>query len=496
MTELKIEQNKKGYYVDFSFRRQVDGTNFKEYKRVYLDAGLSKSKMMQQAKYLYAEFLADCEDKVKLGASDFNSSMTLSDFIDFYLEFIKNNYSVAYYFSFCELSIKTKEQIGKYKLKDITPVIIQKFYDYLTNDFKREVVKIMPRPDFKTRISKFKYVGRQFRKICKSHPKYLKLALAGEKVSIEWADAIAKYLGVPFEYFFTKEISYEEYSYCYKKKHATFLRACLSEAKKKLLIKENYAKSEYTKFMKNPNPNKEVNVLKEDDFFKLYDYILSLEDSKRKAFFVIMLNTGARKEEVLGLKWDKINLEERNLTFSTTVTYVGNHGKVINENKTKNASSNRKIGLSEETISVLTIYKKSFQEKYGKDENKFLFLNEEGTDVLHPSVVNRWLNSTLKKVGLEHYSVHSLRHSYASLMINHLPIAEVSKRIGHSQISTTLNIYTHQMNDDRKYKDLKNIVKNDLSGELMSALNLLRQNNLLTEVEFNAKKEIIEGLKD
>ncbi len=492
MKEITIKTNKKGAYIDLEFRRQMNLETFKRYKRVYLDDGLTKTKQQQQAKLFQAEFLAECEEEIKLKMSELSNTMTLSQFIDIYLEYIKNNYSLAYYSDFSNISIQVKKQLGNIKLKDLTPMNIQNFYDYISK-LKRKIKIVMPKKDFNKKISKINFVGRRIFEINKSHKQYILKAKKGKKVGKNWAVSFSNYIKIPFDELFEEIEVEEDYGYVMKKKHVTFLRACLSEAKKKLLIKENYAKSEYTSFMKNPEPNKELKVLNEEEFFKLYDYVLSLKDKKIKSFFTIMLNTGARKEEVLGLKWSKIDFKKGELEFSTTITYVAGFGAVINENKTKNASSNRNVSLSDETLNVLYEFKQEYINKYPEDKEGYLFKKENG-EVIHPSIVTRWLNNILKEIGLPHCSVHSLRHSYASLMINHLPLASLSKRIGHSQISTTLNIYTHQISCQTKVKNLKNVIYDSNNDELISALNLLKQYHILNDIEYQNKKNMIETM--
>ena len=485
MSISKIKTNSKGIYVDFEFRRKKDnGENFSKYKRAYLDNELSKTKLNQQIKLLYADFIQECEEEFKINSQNLNNNITLAGFIDVYLESLKNTKSISHYAGSLFLSKIVKDKIGKYKLKELTPIIIQDFYDYIAS-LKMEKTHIFPRKNFEELLSKYNYKSKKFSKeINSAHFRNLAKAKAGQEVSIIWAKEFAEYLKIPLSTLFIEANEQDDYSYTMKKKYSTFLKSCLSEAKKKLLIKENYAKSDYTTFMKNNNPNKELLVLKEEEFLKLYDYVLKLENSLCKIFMVLILNTGARKEEIFGLKWKNINFKEQTLEFQNTVTAVSGFGKIINENKTKNISSNRIVNFSNEVLFVLEDYKKSLN---NIKEDSYIFV--KNNEVVHPSIANRWLNKILKEINLPHYTVHSLRHTYASLMINCMPLANVSKRLGHSQISTTLNFYAHQIKDDDKIKPIKDILKskNNINNEIYNSLKLLKDNGIISEEEFLEK---------
>ncbi len=72
-----------------------------------------------------------------------------------------------------------------------------------------------------------------------------------------------------------------------------------------------------------------------------------------------------------------------------------------------------------------------------------MFTNEKGAP-LHPEAFSKWFRLFVRRCGLPPIHVHSLRHTYASLMIaDGIPLVVVSRRLGHAQVSTTANIYAH-----------------------------------------------------
>lgn len=79
----------------------------------------------------------------------------------------------------------------------------------------------------------------------------------------------------------------------------------------------------------------------------------------------------------------------------------------------------------------------------GKADDPRVFTSEDGTPIF-PTSPTWWLSKFRKAIGVEHLSVHSLRHTYASLMIaDDVPIVKISNQMGHARSSTTTNIYGH-----------------------------------------------------
>lgn len=188
-----------------------------------------------------------------------------------------------------------------------------------------------------------------------------------------------------------------------------------------------------------------------------------------------------RKEELLGLKWRDIDFENRQFEVANTVIYVNGFGIKENSNKTKNASSNRIVKIGNSVIDILLEYKEWCKDMLEQKDipftdDKNLFINSDGK-LIFPQTINHWLDKTLKKCGLEHHTVHSLRHSYTSLMLEQAPLLVVSKRIGHSRPSTTTDVYGHVVTDTdialAKTENYLSASNNEKKERLISALDLL-----------------------
>lgn len=202
---------------------------------------------------------------------------------------------------------------------------------------------------------------------------------------------------------------------------------------KPLKVKENYyTKEELTDFLK---------VCKED--CKPVDY----------TFFHLLAFSGLRSGEAIGLMWSDVDFENKRLSISRTAVVIGKK-QTVQDPKTKR--SKRVITLDDETLNVLKLWKRQqikeyFQvgKAYQHDAN-YIFTNNRG----------EWLSTAAMKVKLQRFfckhnklkkiTPHGFRHTHASLLFEAGVTAKiVSDRLGHNNVQTTLDMYTH-INDNQR----------------------------------------------
>lgn len=160
--------------------------------------------------------------------------------------------------------------------------------------------------------------------------------------------------------------------------------------------------------------------------------------------FLLALTCGCRKGEVLGLRWDAIDFENGIMDIKQTLT---NDGKELRD-KAKNKQSLRRIKLPSKVIEELKIFKEKFDEKERTlkgnfSKNRLVVSSTEGNPV-SPRNVTRSMNIIMEKAGVPRITFHSLRHTHATLLMEqgvHMKV--VAERLGHSDIRTTMNRYTH-----------------------------------------------------
>lgn len=242
-------------------------------------------------------------------------------------------------------------------------------------------------------------------------------------------------------------------SACTIRRYHRFISIVLSQAVKEGLISMNVAsRAEPPKVEKH-----EPNYLQPSTIPLLLE-ALEAEPLKWRTLVHLMLVTGARRGEIIGLKWENVDFDNSRIYICRSISYTPDRG--IYESTPKTASSKRYISLPGETMQLLKQYKAwqsaeilRFGEYYTR--RGFVFSQDDGSP-MHPDSVTTWLDRFSKQHGLPHINPHALRHTMTSLLIfNGVDIVSTSKRLGHSQVSTTSDIYAHVVEQaDRKNADI------------------------------------------
>ena len=190
-------------------------------------------------------------------------------------------------------------------------------------------------------------------------------------------------------------------------------------------------------------------------FYDTEEMKLLLEAVKGTKFEIpVMLAAfyGLRRSEVLGLKWDAVDFDKNTITIKHTVTTCELDGKriLVKEDRTKNKASMRTLPLVDFAKEKLLSLKAEQEENrmlcgrsYIKDFIGYICINEIG-DLIKPGYLSVEFPKLLEKKGLRRIRFHDLRHSCASLLIaNGVPMKQIQEWLGHSDFSTTANIYAH-----------------------------------------------------
>lgn len=192
----------------------------------------------------------------------------------------------------------------------------------------------------------------------------------------------------------------------------------------------------------------EVNKFYNTDELKhFFDCVKDYGNMKYLAFFRLLAFTGMRKGEALALNWSDIDFEKKLVYITKGVVLDENEIPMISTTKTK--KSVRTVSLDAESIAILKKWKieqaKELMSIGINSLNKHqLLFTYDANKLYRPSYSNCWLEQIIKKYNLKKITMHGFRHSHCSLLFEMgTPIQVVQDRLGHTNIKTTMDIYTH-----------------------------------------------------
>lgn len=215
------------------------------------------------------------------------------------------------------------------------------------------------------------------------------------------------------------------------------------------------------KFVDN-NPNEDATkpklIKKKRNFYNEKQVITLLnclmkENIKYRAIIILALTTGIRRSELCAIRWSDINFKKKTLYIDNSLKVI--EAGVIDEEKAKTQYSVRLINLNDETIKVLKEYK-NWQDDYilsmgdkWQEEDR-VFTSKYGGH-MNPSTCTSILSKVVRKYDLPKITFHELRHTFATILNGKgVDVKAISELLGHADTSTTLNIYTHTLDENKK----------------------------------------------
>lgn len=237
------------------------------------------------------------------------------------------------------------------------------------------------------------------------------------------------------------------------KKHHTLLSTMLNVAVKWNLIPYNPAKR-----IEPPKAEIEQKEVYTEEQLGQFIKALNTQPVKYKAMVFLALTCGLRREEILGLQWRHFDFENNTVKIEQAVVYTKQTGVIAK--KTKNERSTRLLTFPAYIVPVLKQHKAgqlacrlqlgTKWEGAKEAEDDFVFTQWSGKPMF-PYSMNKWLSKFVKDNNLPKITPHIFRHMAATYLITagH-DIRTVSGKLGHSQTSTTMNIYSHLMDKAEK----------------------------------------------
>lgn len=169
-------------------------------------------------------------------------------------------------------------------------------------------------------------------------------------------------------------------------------------------------------------------------------FLEAVPDQKYRVLFLTAIMTGARKGELLGLKWSDVDFDKKQIHIRRTF----NHERFFSP-KTK--GSIRSIDLAP----VMVLELKKWKLASAGNNNALVFPSEVGSPIKPQNLTRRYFNPALEAAGLPVIRFHDLRHTYASLLIEQGEnIKYISSQLGHASTTITLDVYSHLMKTENQ----------------------------------------------
>lgn len=204
--------------------------------------------------------------------------------------------------------------------------------------------------------------------------------------------------------------------------------------------------------------NEEIKYLNYEEAAKLLRVTADNLQQRYISRYIILfaLATGARFSEIIGLTWDCVDFENKTITINKT----WDHKYKKWFDNTKNYASKRTITVDDHTLSILKDLKRKQAQlaiKTGlRNEHNLVFINSK-FELVTNNAVNKTLRLLCKKANIKEITCHGLRHTHASMLLfKGVNIKYVSRRLGHKDIVTTLQTYSHIM-DEMEQKESRQV---------------------------------------
>lgn len=356
------------------------------------------------------------------------------------------------------LLVHINAAIGHIRLSKLQSHHLQSFYQNLRESGIKQVGSYARTTSLRQILEQKQLTREAFSHLCGVSSATISAACQGRHISIASAEKIAAGLQRPAKQIF--EIHAETTGLSGKTilHYHRLISSILAQAARERLIPFNPADRNY---MKAPRVERKEADFLDDEQVRHVLALLDNEPIKWKTAMYLLIFSGIRRGELMGLEWKDIDFENHVIHIRNTSQYV--QGLGIITKGTKNATSERTIRLSANMFAILAEYRtywlnmrEALLDRWENVieitladgtkkwvQNDRLFVKDDSTP-MNPDSLTDWVSKFVKRHGLPHFSPHSLRHTHASLLIaGGVNIPTVSRRLGHSSVATTTKVYVH-----------------------------------------------------
>lgn len=454
MARIRPRKNKNGIITSYQIRvfkgYAPDGKELKPYTATFK---IDPNKTARQNEKALNKFVVEFEEQCRTGLAC-DTRQTFADYAEYFIKLkersgVKHS-TILNYRMFMPL---VTENIGHLKISEIRPQHLNNFYETLSkNGIRRKKGKATAKRDIKAMLKANDLTICKAAQLAGIGNTTLSTVCNGGSINEDKAQAIANLLEISINKLFNIKRDNTPFSNKTILEYHRFISAVLEQADKEMLIPFNPARKATPPKAKTHT----ANYFQIEDIEQIRDS-LEKEPLKWRTLVHLLLISGARRGEIAGLKWNVIGWKNNRIHICNNLLYAPDRG--IYEESPKTEESDRYITLPPETMDLLREYRTWYlmqARNYGDQwhNTNYLFFQEKTGNIgkpMHPDTINSYLDSFSDRYSLPHINPHAFRHTMASVLyFNNIDSVSISKRLGHSKVSTTTDIYSHIMKEADK----------------------------------------------
>ena len=455
-----------------AYGKDISGERRLYTKTVYNEDDLTESKFKKFIERMSSDFEDEIEEAYKSGVRNLTTGiLTFPQLMSEWISTIRANLSESYYLRARDVEKRFNEYLTEKNLfnRPLNEIHVRDIQLFL-NGFSERKAECTGTACLKQPLPK-KVNFRELDRLhiidrCASY----KLNNVSGNVSLKTAEAICDYYDLEFDKYFQENFRVRQYAQETVKGYRRILRAVFNEAVRFEWISKNpvcgtkVAAGSGNSSLK-PIGEKAVFSIKEtQEFLKALDE-LPEEFINKKIMIKLMLLTGIRCAELHGLRWTDVDFQRKMLRVQRNRLYSPAIG--VYEKTPKTKTSEREIPLSDSLVDELKAYEDWFRiadDDFDAKRDQYYLACSIKREPENPRGIATWLRNFEQRNGFKAVSCHGLRHTYCSLLLSkNVPIQTVSKYMGHSDSSITLQVYSHFIPDtqERVISALNSIINPD-----------------------------------
>lgn len=432
-----VEKRGKGFSIRVSAGYNSKGKQIRKNFTWIPELGLTEKQLAKELQRQVMKF----EELVRTGRV-IDGNIRFNDFANKWLELhAEKTLSPKTIFDYKHQLIRINQGIGHIRLDRLQPAQLLSFYDNLSEKGVRLDIRYKATDKLKVALDLKEVSFKQIGKDGGLSESTVLNAYNGRIISKKSADGIAASLGLNRNSLFEPINGDARLSGTSIQHYHRLISSILSTAVEWQVIPYNPAER-----VRAPRAEKKEATFLDDQQARKLIELLEGEPLQFKVLVIMLIYTGLRRGEICALKWSDIDFKKSLLHVRKSAQYLPKIG--VFEKDPKSGAAVRVIKLPKLAKTILLEHKNAQNaeaEACGDQWHKSdLILTRSNGMIMLPDEISRSFRVFIERKKLPHVHLHSLRHTNATLMISAgTDIRTVSKRLGHAQTSTTMNIYSH-----------------------------------------------------